>query len=156
MPINGAIYDWEDVKIVLPSGETVGLTDINYEDGRDVEMRYGKGAVPRGVGRKNYEASGNCTLDSDEFQRLQLVMGGSMYNTPVPIIVSYGSTLKETVTDVLPLCWITKTSTAAKQGEPNVREVKLDFKVSRPILWNGVPAYTKAGNLIDTIADVIT
>lgn len=155
MPINGKTYDWEDVRIVLPSGETVGVVEINYEDGRDVEMRYGKGAVPRGVGRKNYEASGNLTMDADEFERLKLAMAGSIYNTPVPITVCYGEDLKETVTDVLPLCWFVKNAASAKQGEANVRQHKMDFKISKPIIWGGVPAYTAKGNLIDTIVDVI-
>lgn len=55
MAINGRQYDWEDISVALPSGVAVGITEIKYTDGQGAEARYGKGAIPRGYGRTNYE-----------------------------------------------------------------------------------------------------
>ena len=43
MSVNGRNYDWEDMHIVLPSGEAVGITEIKYTDGQSIEARYGRG-----------------------------------------------------------------------------------------------------------------
>ncbi len=143
MPINGNYYDWESIEIQLqPSGVAIGVTEINYNDERGIEARYGKGAVPRGFGRKNYKASGSMTLDKDEGELLRKGLGGSFYsNKPFPIIVSYSNPDRETVTDTLPDCLITKADVSGKQDEDNVGAVKLDFIILSPIEWNGSAAY---------------
>ena len=142
MPINGNHYDWESVEIQLPNGVAVGITEISYSDERSIEPRYGKGAVPRGYGRKNYKASGSMSLDKDEFERLRENLGGSVYNpTPFSIIVSYANYDQPTVTDTLQDCKITKTDTSAKQDDDNAGAVKLDFVILSPIRWNGAEAY---------------
>jgi hypothetical protein len=143
MTINGNYYDWESVEIQLqPSGVAIGVTEINYNDERGIEARYGKGAVPRGFGRKNYKASGSMTLDKDEAEILREALGGSFYsNTPFPIIASYSNDDRNTITDVLPDCMITKADTSGKQDEDNVGAVKLDFIILSPIEWNGKSAY---------------
>lgn len=144
MGINGRLYDWEDVSIRLPSGETVGVTEIGYKDGQDVDPRYGRGSTPRGYGRKNYEASGSMTLDRDEFDRLARELtatGGGIYDhLPFPIVVNYANEDQGTITDTLPACRITSFDTSGSQGEANVGAVKCEFKILEPILWNGLPA----------------
>lgn len=143
MPINGNLYDWESAEIQLSSvGATIGITELNYSDERPVEARYGKGAIPRGYGRKNYKASGSMTLDKDEAERLREALGGSFYQTgPFPIIASYGNDDQPTVTDKLPDCMITKADTSTKQDDDNTGAVKFDFTILSPIEWNGTPAY---------------
>ena len=44
MSVNGRNYDWEDMHIVLPSGEAVGITEIKYTDDQSIEARYGRAA----------------------------------------------------------------------------------------------------------------
>ena len=142
MSINGNQYDWESVEIQLPNGVAVGVTEINYDDERPIEPRYGKGATPRGYGRKNYKATGSMTLDKDEFERLREELGGSVYNpSPFSIIVSYANPDQSAVTDTLPDCKVTKTGTSGKQGDDNVGASKLDFVILSPIRWNGAEAY---------------
>ena len=134
--INGRQYDWESVEIKLPQGTAVGITEISYNDEKSVEARYGKGAVPRGYGRKNYKASGSMTLDRDEFEALKKALGGSVYNdSPFPIVVSYGNDDMPTVTDTLPDVLIIKQDTSGKQDSDNVSAMKLDFTILSPIKW---------------------
>lgn len=142
MTINGNHYDWESVEIALTNGVVVGITEINYSDERSIEARYGKGAVPRGYGRKNYKASGSMSLDKDEAERLRVGLGGSFYaNSPFPIIVAYANNDQAKIIDTLPDCMITKADTSAKQDDDNAGAVKHDFIILSPIKWNGVEAY---------------
>ncbi|MBW2596986.1 MAG: hypothetical protein JRC93_13675 [Deltaproteobacteria bacterium] len=135
MAINGNFYDWESIELQLPNGIAVGATEISYNDERGIE-------APRGYGRKNYKASGNMSLDKDEFERLRKNLGGSVYGkTPFPVIVSYANDDMEPIIDTLPDCMITKADTSAKQDDDNAGAVKLDFEVLSPIKWNGVNAY---------------
>lgn len=147
MAINGNLYDWESIEIQLPSGITVGMTEINYSDERGVEPRYGKGSIPRGYGLKNYAASGNGTLDKDEYERLRMALGGSLYTlTPWEIIVSYANHDQVAITDVLKGVLVTKQDASAKQGEDNVGQAKIEFVVLEPIEWDQGPAYYEGRN----------
>lgn len=142
MPINGNYYDWESMEIRLPNGVAVGLTEISYNDELPVEARYGKGAKPRGYGRKNYKASGSAAMDRDEFERLRRSVGGSVYRAkPFEIIVSYANEDQPTITDMLPACKITKSDTSGKQEDDNAGVVQIDFEILSPIKWNGAAAY---------------
>ena len=146
MAINGKQYDHEDNRIMLPSGLAFGIQELNYEDGQDVEASYGRGATPRGWRRKNYEASGSATMDRDQFEELKKELastskGGGIYDhQPFNIVSTYANDYQETITDTLPDVKITKFSSSYKQGEANDNQVKLDFQILSPILWNGVPA----------------
>jgi hypothetical protein len=139
--INGQLYDWESIEIQLPSGLAIGCTNIDYDDERPIEERYGKGSTPRGYGRKNYKASAKMEMDLDEAERLRDALGGSVYDSfPFPIVVSYGGDGMPTVTDILPAAKIVKTSSGGKQGDDNVGQRKYDLKVLEPIQWGGESA----------------
>ena len=144
--INGQLYDWEGLEIVLPSGPSIGVTNIDYDDERPIEERYGKGSVARGYGRKNYKASAKMELDLDEADRLQQALGGSIYDgQPFRVVCSYAAEGFPTITDVLPACKIVKTSSGGKQGDDNVGVRKYDLKVLEPIQWGEVPAIYELG-----------
>ncbi len=146
MAINGKQYDHEDCQIMLPSGVAFGIQEINYEDKQDIEARYGKGAVPRGWGRKNYEASGSMTLDRDQFEEFKKELantsqGGGLYDhAPFNIVCSYANDYQETITDTLPDVKVSAISTGDKQGEANTSQMKLTLVILSPIKWNGVAA----------------
>lgn len=145
MAINGRNYDWEDISVTLPGGDAVGITEIKYTDGQSIEARYGKGSVPRGYGRGNYEASGSMVLDREEWEKLKnelTATGGGIYDhAPFTIVVSYANNDMPTVTDTLKDCKITKFSGAGgSQGDDNVSPMTCEFTILKPILWNGVPA----------------
>lgn len=145
MSANGQAYDWEDISVTLPHGEAAGITEIKYDDGQPVTARYGKGSVPRGFGRGNYEASGSMVLDRDEWEKLKKELtanGGGIYDhEPFTIVVSYANDNFGTITDTLKQCRITKFSGAGgSQGDDNASPMTCELIILRPILWNGVPA----------------
>lgn len=139
--VNDNLYDWESVNIILPGGIAIGLTNIDYDDERPIEARHGKGSLPRGYGRKNYKATAKIEMDADEAMRLQMALGGSVYDSlPFPIVVTYAMDGAPPIVDTLPLCKITKTGSGAKQGDDNVGVRKYDLTLLAPIVWGGVPA----------------
>lgn len=146
MSINGRQYDWEDIHVVLPHGEAVGITEIKYSDGQSIEARYGRGAVPRGYGRGNYEASGSMVLDRDEWELLRLVLagtgGGAFFDhEPFSIVVCYANDDQGIIVDILGDCKITKLDGGgASQGDANASPVSCEFTILSPIDWNGIPA----------------
>lgn len=152
MAINGRQYDWEDITVTTLSGEQVGITEIKYEDSQEIEARYGKGAVPRGYGRKNYEASGSMVLDRDEWERLKLALaatgiGAIFDHRPFPIVVAYANEDMGPIVDTLKSCKITKFSGGgASQGDDNASPITCDFTILEPILYNGVPAKQSLGS----------
>ncbi len=155
MAINGRNYDWEDISVQLPHGEAVGITEIKYGDEQGVEARYGKGAVPRGYGRKNYSASVSFVLDRDEWELLKKDLAkdnGDIYgHKPFNIVVMYGNDDMGTITDTLKNVKISKfDGGGGSQGDDNVSPLTCEGTVLSPILWNGTPA--KADNKLSTKA----
>ncbi|HJA79944.1 MAG TPA: hypothetical protein H9784_10345 [Candidatus Desulfovibrio intestinavium] len=147
MAINGKNYDWEDIHVVTLTGEQIGITEIKYSDEQSVTARYGRGAVPRGYGRGNYEASGSMVLDRDEWEKFKLALvgnsntGGIYDHAPFPIVVSYANDDMGTVIDTLRDCKISKfDGGGGSQGDDNVSPITCEFTILSPILWNGVPA----------------
>lgn len=147
MAINGKNYDWEDIHVTTLTGEQIGITEIKYSDEQSVTARYGRGAVPRGYGRGNYEASGSMVLDRDEWEKLKLALvgisgtGGIYDHAPFPIVVSYANDDMGTVIDTLRDCKISKfDGGGGSQGDDNVSPITCEFTILSPILWNGIPA----------------
>ena len=147
MAINGKNYDWEDIHVITLTGEQLGITEIKYSDEQSVTARYGRGAVPRGYGRGNYEASGSMVLDRDEWEKLKLALvalsntGGIYDHKPFPIVVSYANDDMGTVIDTLRDCKISKfDGGGGSQGDDNVSPITCEFTILSPILWNGIPA----------------
>ena len=147
MAINGKNYDWEDIHVITLTGEQIGITEIKYSDEQSVTARYGRGAVPRGYGRGNYEASGSMVLDRDEWEKLKLALvalsntGGIYDHKPFPIVVSYANDDMGTVIDTLRDCKISKfDGGGGSQGDDNVSPITCEFTILSPILWNGTPA----------------
>ena len=147
MAINGKNYDWEDIHVITLTGEQIGITEIKYSDEQSVTARYGRGAVPRGYGRGNYEASGSMVLGRDEWEKLKLALvalsntGGIYDHKPFPIVVSYANDDMGTVIDTLRDCKISKfDGGGGSQGDDNVSPITCEFTILSPILWNGIPA----------------
>ena len=147
MAINGKNYDWEDIHVITLTGEQIGITEIKSSDEQSVTARYGRGAVPRGYGRGNYEASGSMVLDRDEWEKLKLALvalsntGGIYDHKPFPIVVSYANDDMGTVIDTLRDCKISKfDGGGGSQGDDNVSPITCEFTILSPILWNGIPA----------------
>lgn len=139
--INGKKYDWEDVTVTLPHGQAAGITDIDYWDSQSVTARYGRGAVPRGYGRGNYEAGGSFVLDRDEWETMisSIAPDGAIYDhKPFTIVSRYAADDLPEVVDTLKSVKITKFSGGgAAQGEDNASPITCEYVILEPISWNG-------------------
>ena len=52
--INGVIYDFESIKLILPSGLSLTFEKISYKDKKDDEVITGSNGIPIGIGRGEY------------------------------------------------------------------------------------------------------
>lgn len=140
--VNGKAYDWGDVDIKIP-GLALQVTEISYEDEREIEEIYGKGAKPRGYGTGNYKSSGKMTMLRDDYDGMLdycKQKGIAFYNLDIPsIIVSYANDGDRTRIDELRRVKFSKRSNKASQGDKKIA-IELDFVVVGGIAQDGVEA----------------
>lgn len=143
MPVNGKVYDWESITIALPYGVVIGVESIDYDDGKEAELVYGKGGKALGYGRGNYEANAKMSMLRDEFDRLleyAKEIGKALYALPpFPITVSYANDGAPTKTDVIKGAKLTKNAHKAAQGDKKL-SVDLELLVTDQIVRDGVRA----------------
>lgn len=130
--INGKRYAWEDITIRMPHGVLLDVDSIEYNDSKESEAVYGKGAQPRGYGGGNYSAKGKLSLLKEEHDRLvdyAKKLGVGLYRIPpFPISVSYANEDEPIKTDVLKGCVIKTVSHSAAQGDTSTKvEVEIDI-----------------------------
>jgi hypothetical protein len=145
--INGVIYDFESIKLMLPSGLSLTFEKISYKDKKDDEVITGSNSLPIGIGRGEY--SGECELEIGrteyEMMNVYAATHGGFYNMPpVPIIVSYGHTGQPPVTDNL-LVKFNERDFSSSKGDKNLK-VPLKGALAAPLVSNGVPAYVPGIN----------
>jgi hypothetical protein len=145
--INGIIYDFESIKLLLPTGLILTLEKISYKDKKDDEVITGTNGLPIGIGRGEY--SGTCDLEMgrSEYDTLDAYASadGGFYNMPpIPIIISYGHNGQPPVTDTLQTHLVERDFSAAK-GDKNLK-VPIKGLLTAPILTNGRPAYVSGIN----------
>jgi hypothetical protein len=147
MSVNGNMYDWESVRVMLAEGVVAGITEIKYSDEQPITAHYGRGSLPRGYGRGNYSASGSMVLDRDEWETLKLSLAASPHGSgiydhePFVIVVAYANHDMPEVIDTLKSCRITKfDGGGGSQGDDKVSPITCEFTILEPILWNGIPA----------------
>lgn len=140
--INGKAYDWEDISVVLPTGDVVHFSSIEYSDSQEHRAVYGKGTKPRAYSRGNYEAEWSVTMRREEFNKLTALAaaGGIAVRElgPFPITVSYANVDQGTTTDVLPVCLIDEISSGGEQEAEQI-DVEISGPVMEPIIWSGAP-----------------
>lgn len=141
--INGLVYDFESIKVMLPTGMVVILESISYKDKKDDEVINGVLNIPVGVGRGEY--SGECEVEFSrlEYEKLNATTAaaGGFYNTPfITIVASYGWLGQPIITDTL-MVHFTERDFSGKKGDTNLN-VKIKGALVAPLVSNGVPAYT--------------
>lgn len=143
MAVNGKVYDWESITIALPYGVVIGVESIDYDDGKEAELVYGKGGKALGYGEGNYEASAKMTLLRDEYDKLldyAKSTGKPLYGIkPFPITVSYADDLGSITTDVIKGAKLTKNTHKAAQGDKKL-SIDLELLVTDQIVRDGVKA----------------
>jgi hypothetical protein len=141
--INGLVYDFESIKLNLPTGLVVMAESVSYNDKKDDEVINGISNIPVGLGRGEY--SGECEIEfgRSEYEKLnsQLAADGGFYNNPyVDIVVSYGWSGQPIITDNLAVHF-TERDFSGKKGDTSLN-VKIKGAMVMPLLSNGNPAYT--------------
>lgn len=138
--VNGILHDWESLTIVGPHGAFLGITEISWKSKQEKKLRYGKGGVPRGRGRANYEPEASITIDTDEYTRLSAALGGDIYRKKFPIVIT--STPPDALPDVTELkgVMINSVEDGAKQGDDTIPK-KLELSVMM-IARNGINEYS--------------
>jgi hypothetical protein len=100
--INGLVYDYESIKLMLPAGLTPGCGSIDYSDEKGDEAVTGTNGLPPGIGRGGYKGTRKLELQRFEYDKLCLysaASGGFCNMPPVPVIASYGNAGQAPVTD---------------------------------------------------------
>ncbi|MBN2536379.1 MAG: hypothetical protein JXB88_26080 [Spirochaetales bacterium] len=141
--INGNVYDFESIKVMLPTGPIIMLESISYKDKKDDEVITGINNLPVGIGRGEY--SGECELEFSryEYEKIDIYAAsfGGFYNLPpIPVIVSYGHFGQAPVTDNLEVKF-TERDFSASKGDKNLN-IPIKGKLTAPIKSGGRPAYT--------------
>jgi hypothetical protein len=134
--INGLIYDFESIKLMLPTGLTLGCESIDYGDEKSDEVISGSNSLPLGIGRGEYK--GTCKLEVQrlEYEKLNLFSAVScgFYNMQhIPVIASYGNVGQPPVTDSMlaALVHFTKRDFKGAKGDTNL-VVSLEGALAAP------------------------
>jgi hypothetical protein len=140
--INGLVYDFESIKVLLPTGMIVMLESISYNDKKADEVITGVNNIPVGIGRGAYTGECEIELGRLEYEAINLasVASGGFYNVPfLNIVVSYGWTGQPIITDTLAVHF-TERDFSGKKGDTSLK-VKIKGAMVLPLVNNGVPAY---------------
>lgn len=139
--INGVVYDFETIKMQLPSGIVNSLDEISYSATKDVDVLTDTKGNPRGVVRKAYEGDFSCTMSLYEYGILERAAGarGILSMDSMPVIVSFAQTGASVVTHQL-MVKITKI-TPGIQKDDEVK-VQLEGKQTAIMKTNGKPVYS--------------
>ncbi|GHU01844.1 hypothetical protein FACS1894147_02490 [Spirochaetia bacterium] len=139
--INGLVYDFESIKLMLPTGLTLGCESIDYGDEKGDEVVNGSNNLPLGIGRGEYKGTCKMELQRLEYDKLNLfsATSGGFYNMPpIPVITSYGNMGQPPVTDSM-LVHFTKRSFKGSKGDTNL-VVSIEGVLTAPMNSDGVPA----------------
>ena len=140
--INGLTYDFESIKLMLPTGLTLGCESVDYSDEKGDEVITGTNNLPLGIGRVEYKGTCKLELQRAEYDKLNIfsASSGGFYNMPpVPVIANYGNAGQAPATDSM-LVHFTKRNFKGSKGDTNL-VVSLEGTITAPIVSNGVPAY---------------
>jgi hypothetical protein len=143
--INGNVYDFESIKVQLPTGMVVMLESISYKDKKDDEVITGVHNLPVGIGRGEYSGECEIEISRHEFDKLDsfaATTGGFFNMGPISITASYGHIGQTIVNDEL-LVHFTERDFSASKGDKNLN-VSLKGSLATAIITNGRPAYVEA------------
>lgn len=140
--VNGLIYDFESIKLMLPTGLILGCESVEYSDEKNDEVICGTNNLPLGIGRGEWKGTCKLELQRFEYDKLDLfgVASGGFYNMPaIPVVASYGNAGQPPVTDTL-LVHFTKRDFKGSKGDTSLN-VTIEGPQTAPMISNGVPAF---------------
>ena len=140
--INGLIYDFESIKLMLPTGLILGCESVEYSDEKNDEVICGTNNLPLGIGRGEWKGTCKLELQRFEYDKLNIfaAVSGGFYNMPpIPVVASYGNLGQAPVTDVL-LVHFTKRDFKGSKGDTSLN-VTIEGAQTIPMNSDGVMAF---------------
>lgn len=138
--INGVIYQFSNVEIVLNGKPYQGITEISYSDTLEPGVLRGTSPFMRGRTLGQYEAEGSFTMAKQDFEILKPVLkalGRGGFGEAVFLIsVSYRAAGLPLINDTIEGCRIKHTENSHSSGNTDALVTKCDLSVFR-IGWNG-------------------
>lgn len=137
--INGQVYDWESVTITGPQGVFTGISEINWKASQKKKRIYGRGGVPVGATRGQYEATVDMTLLASEYDALAAALASGIFKTPFSVAVAMEVDGLDTRETAIKNIFIDDVDEGAKQGDEE-QTVKLSGSAEM-IERGGTPDY---------------
>ena len=134
--VNGKLYDWADIVLVIAGVPVTGSTGIEYKDDQDIVTKYGAGRYPVGFAKGRITSTGKITLYQEEVEAMQRqsLTGRLQDIAPFDIIVSYLPDTGIVSIDKLRNCMFKNNGRGWKEGDTG-QEVEIDLVMSH-IQWN--------------------
>ena len=140
--VNGLIYDFESIKLMLPTGLILGCESVEYSDEKNDEVICGTNTLPLGVGRGEWKGTCKLELQRFEYDKLNVfsAASGGFYNMPpIPVVASYGNLGQPPVTDTL-LVHFTKRDFKGSKGDTSLN-VTIEGPQTMPMNSDGITAF---------------
>ena len=139
--VNGIPYAFERIRLRVPAGLVVTMSDIDYDGKKEKKVQTSVPGAPRGVTRGPFEGVFNAKVSLFEFNLLNESVSdtGILGAPPMPVTVMYGVGTEEPTTDELEI----EIESFKKMGKTGTDEIMVELKGPQtkiPIL-DGVPAY---------------
>ena len=134
--VNGKLYDWADIVLVIAGVPVTGITGIEDKDDQDIVTKYGAGRYPVGYAKGRSTSTGKITLYQEEVEAMQRqrLTGRLQDIAPFDIIVSYLPDTGIVSIDKLRNCMFKNNGRGWKEGDTG-QEVEIDLVMSH-IQWN--------------------
>lgn len=134
--VNGKLYDWADIVLVIAGVPVTGITGIEYKDDQEIVTKYGAGRYPVGFAKGRITSTGKITLYQEEVEAMQRqsLTGRLQDIAPFDIIVSYLPDTGIVSIDKLRNCMFKNNGRGWKEGDTG-QEVEIDLVMSH-IQWN--------------------
>ena len=140
--VNRLIYDFESIKLMLPTGLILGCESVEYSDEKNDEVICGTNNLPLGVGRGEWKGTCKLELQRFEYDKLNVfsAASGGFYNMPpIPVVASYGKLGQPPVTDTL-LVHFTKRDFKGSKGDTSLN-VTIEGPQTMPMNSDGITAF---------------
>lgn len=143
--VNGKVYDWSSITIGVMGCGGIEPTSIDYEDGQDKELVFGKNGEPRGFGTGNKTNSIKLEMLREDYNTLidayRSQLSGGFYKLVIPkITVSYADEGATTTTDVLTNVTFTKRGGFGGKTGDKSTTISLEGIAMGGIIFDGVKA----------------
>lgn len=140
--IRGTIHDWSQIEFGINGLEFPNLIEFNYEDELDIGVRRDRAGKVSGTTHGDYEANGDMTLNSQDFEALCEALGDGFGLVFFPVVVNRSDGNGPIITDTMNVRIMGAKSDNKQGNEQSAIQVKLFIQ---EIVWNGRRLSNKGG-----------